>query len=137
MNLNKVFVDTSFFYALIDKRDQNHSRALAISQELMEAKSLLVTSWEIIIETVTLLRVRHGYQGSMVFIKNILPLLEILPCEETERQQALAVFKKFSKEHRLSLCDCLSYVLVGKKNYQLTMLSFDEDFIKLGLVVYR
>ena len=50
------FCDTSFFYACLDNRDVNAGRARVLVQEAADMASLFHCTWDIISETVTLLR---------------------------------------------------------------------------------
>lgn len=135
MNL-RTFVDTSYFYALLDKRDGHHTEAQTLSKQLLTEQAALITSWEIIFETVTLLRSRHSYRAAMVFIQKILPILEIYPTSLKTQKRALKYFEKFSRDHCISLCDVLSYILVKEELKNIKILSFDRDFLHLGLSLF-
>lgn len=60
----RVFVDTSAWYALIDRADPDHT---AVTACLREYKGRLVTSNFIFDETVTLLRYRLGWSPAQRF----------------------------------------------------------------------
>lgn len=53
-----VYADTSYFYAALDRRDRDHDRARALARQIQEQGVGIVTTWEVIVETVTLLRYR-------------------------------------------------------------------------------
>ena len=55
----RVFADTSYFFALLDPRDASHARAVEISEEVLLRNIELVTTWEIVLESATLLRYRR------------------------------------------------------------------------------
>jgi predicted nucleic acid-binding protein len=64
----RVFCDTFFFYACFDQHDVNHERAKQISDEAAVVGSALYVIWDIISETVTLLRYRRSYREALTFL---------------------------------------------------------------------
>lgn len=46
------------------------------------------------------------------------------------------VFKKVSKDKRLSFCDAISYVVITHMLDNIPSFTFDKDFRSLGLMVY-
>ena len=78
MRLRALFADTSFFYALLDGRDRDHEAALRLAEAVRRRRIPLLTTWEIVVETVTLLRMRHSYAAALVFVDEILPRLNVL-----------------------------------------------------------
>jgi len=131
----EVFCDTSFFYAAIDPDDVNHTRARAINQQLAQHRILQHTTWDIISETVTLLRYHCGYAESRDFIDDVVPKLLIHPVTEEDRLAALALFRRLSADKKLSLCDLISYRVVTEHLNNMICLAFDDDFKRLGLTV--
>lgn len=130
-----LFCDTSFFYALLDGRDHDHPTAEALARRIEREGIPLVTTWEVVVETVTLLRYRYSYQGACVFIDRVLPSLNVVYADDELRAKALDVFRRFSREHKISLCDALSYAVVCEQLGFASCLAFDEDFRRMGLAV--
>ena len=130
-----VYADTSFFYAAIDRRDRNHARAEALSRGIREQSVEVVTTWEVVVETVTLLRYRHSYMATQVFVRRVLPTLNLVYLSESERAKALILFSRTSRERKISLCDAISAVVVKDRLASIPCLAFDEDFQSLGLAV--
>ena len=130
-----VYADTSFFYAAIDRRDRNHTRAEVLSREIREQSVEVVTTWEVVVETVTLLRYRHSYMATQVFVRRVLPTLNLAYLSESERAKALILFGRTSRERKISLCDAISAVVVKERLASIPCLAFDEDFQSLGLAV--
>ena len=129
----KLFADTSYFYAVFDGNDQNHAQAMQYSQYVANKNIGLICSWEIIVETVTLLLYRFNAISSREFIKNVLPGLEIIYIDDSVRTKALTQFQKYSKDKKISLCDVISSVLIKDHLHHLKCLAFDDDFGRLGL----
>ncbi len=133
----KVFCDTSFFYAVLDKNDFDHERAISFAQWIKENHVAVLTTWEVVIETVTLLRYRLTYNGAAVFIKTVLPSLNIIYISDPDRAKALEIFLKLSKDKKISLCDAVSYTVITEHLESIPCIAFDEDFRTMGLTVLR
>ena len=131
----KLFCDTSFFYACLDPRDVNHRRAKALVEEAAGARNSLWVTWDIIGETVTLLRYRKSFQAALVFLSEVKPRLAIATYGDRLRNEAEQVFRQYGRDHRLSFCDAISFVVVTTLLDDMPCLAFDEDFRSLGLTV--
>jgi predicted nucleic acid-binding protein len=51
------------------------------------------------------------------------------------RVEAEQVFRRHSRDRRLSFCDAISFVVVTTLLERMPSLAFDEDFRRLGLTV--
>ncbi|NCO83497.1 MAG: hypothetical protein COS28_03095 [Nitrospirae bacterium CG02_land_8_20_14_3_00_44_33] len=134
-SIGKVFCDTSFFYAALDENDFDHDRAISFAQWIKENSVAVLTTWEIVIETVTLLRYRLNYKGAAVFIKTVLPNLNIIYLSDSDRAKALDTFLKLSKDKKISLCDAISYTVIKEYLEGIPCIAFDADFRAMGLRV--
>ena len=76
-----------------------------------------------------------GFEPARTFLTELLPGLSLLQVSDAERSAAIEEFLKRSRRRRLSLCDCLSFVLVGRRLAWAPCLSFDEDFASSGLPI--
>lgn len=132
----RAFCDTSFFFASLYPGDTNYDRAGAILAECQEQSVTLHTTWDIISETVTLLRYRASYNTAIQFLDVVKPALAIVRYDDSIRSAAEEVFKKLSKDKKLSYCDTLSFVLISDLLDNMPCLTFDNDFRSLGLMVY-
>lgn len=130
-----VFADTSFFYAALDRRDRDHGRACDFARSIQERDIGVVTTWEVVVETVTLLRYRYSYFGAQTFLRRVLPTLNLVYMDDVERRKALILFSRVSRDRKISLCDAISAVVVKERLASIPCLSFDEDFPALGLTV--
>lgn len=130
-----VFCDTSFFYACLDSRDRNHARAHTLAAEAASLGTTLCTTWDIVSETVTLLRYRRNYRAALAFLTNVKPELRIVTYGDRVRDEAEQIFRTYARDHRLSFCDAISFVVVTSLLDHLPCFTFDEDFRALGLTV--
>ncbi|MFA4917718.1 MAG: PIN domain-containing protein [Thermodesulfovibrionales bacterium] len=133
---NKVFCDTSFFYASLVPDDTNYDRAEDLLEYCKENAVVLYTTWDIISETVTLLRYRSSFKTALEFLDEIKPALYIVHYDDSVRTSAEDVFRKLSRDKKISLCDAVSFVVITHVLDNIPCLSFDRDFKTLGLTVY-
>jgi len=131
----RLFCDTSFFYACFDPRDVNHPRAEDLSAEAAASGSTLYVTWDIISETLTLLRYRRSYRATLTFLSEIKPDLHIVNYGDSVRAEAEQIFRRYGRDHKLSFCDAVSFVVVTTLLDDIPSLVFDEDFRTLGLIV--
>ena len=133
--LGRVFCDTSFFYASLDPRDVNHQRARSLLEEAMTDNVVFYCTWDIVSETVTLLRYRCSLERALQFLDHVKPSLHLVPYDGSVQKLAEEVFRRFGRDKKLSLCDALSFVVVTARLNHMPCLSFDDDFRQLGLTV--
>ena len=131
----RLFCDTSFFYACFDPHDVNHEQAKDLSTDAAATGSRLYVTWDIISETTTLLRYRRSYREALAFLTEIKPNLHIINYGERVRAEAEQIFRRYGRDHKLSFCDALSFVVVTTLLDDVPSLAFDSDFRALGLTV--
>lgn len=131
----RVFCDTSFFYACLDPSDAHHPDAHRLVIEATAADVALWTTWDVVGETATLLRYRVGHASALSFVGELYPRLHLAEYGVEVRTHALDIFRRYSRERRLSLCDAISFVVVSTLLDRMPCFAFDEDFRRLGLTV--
>jgi len=132
---DRLFCDTSFFYACFDPRDINHQKAQELSADAAASGSRFYVTWDIISETLTLLRYRRSYRDAVTFLTEVKPDLHIVNYGETVRAEAEQIFRRCGRDHKLSFCDAISFVVITALLADLPSLAFDRDFRALGLPV--
>ena len=132
---HRAFCDTSFFFASLYPADVNYERAGQILKEALDQKISLLTTWDIISETATLLLYRFSSKAAIRFLDEMKPVLNVVYYDDSVREEAEQIFRLFSKDKRLSFCDAISYVVAKTVLEDIVCLSFDEDFSQLGLTV--
>ena len=132
---NRLFCDTSFFYACFDWRDVNHQQAEDLSADAATSGSGLYVTWDIISETLTLLRYRRSHAEALTFLTEVKPQLHIVNYGETVRTEAEQIFRRYGRDHKLSFCDAISFVVVTTLLNNVPSIAFDRDFRALGLSV--
>jgi len=131
----RVFCDTSYFYACADTGDVHHQRALVLADEAVSHRTQLWTTWDVVSETVTLLRYRRGSEAAIRFLDAVKPELYVIDYGASTRVEAEQVFRRHSLNHRLSFCDAISFVVVTTLLDRAPCFAFDQDFRRLGLTV--
>jgi predicted nucleic acid-binding protein len=129
------FCDTSYFYACADRDDMHYQRALALAGQAATRRTQLWMTWDVISETVTLLRYRHSSAAAAGFLDDVKPRLRVMDYGANIRIEAEEVFRRHSRDHRRSFCDAISFVVVTTLLDRMPCFAFDEDFRRLGLTV--
>ena len=126
-----VFVDTSFFKAFIDEKDEFHKPAVSILEHLEKEEEFLVTTNYILDETMTLIRVKCGLQ-------RVKDLREALVClRKLKIVRVLVVDEKnawnwfWNEWSKLSFTDCVSFAVMKRLGID-GVATFDDHFVKAG-----
>jgi predicted nucleic acid-binding protein len=135
--IGEVFCDTSFFFASLEPRDINHQRARCLLEAAAADRVIFYSTWDIIGETVTLLRYRCGHERALQFLDRVNPSLHLVAYDMSIQHLAEEAFRRFGQDKKLSLCDALSFVVVTVRLDHMPCMSFDDDFRQLGLTVIR
>jgi predicted nucleic acid-binding protein len=124
-----IFVDTSFFYALVVARDRNHARAQRALEELGpdSTRERLLTTNHVIAETLTLVR-RLSYAEAVRLGEALFSgqLVRLHRATAEQERTAFEAFKKYSDQD-YSYVDCLSFVVMEDLGIR-EALTFDADF---------
>ncbi len=131
----RLFCDTSFFYACLDPDDANHERAEELTSDAVASAVAFFATWDIVSETITLLRYRIGFAPALRFLEEIKPHLTIIEYGPEVRDEAERVFRQRGRRRRLSFCDATSFVVVRSLLDDMPCFAFDRDFRALGLTV--
>jgi predicted nucleic acid-binding protein len=133
--MKPVFIDTSAFVALANKKDKNHGSARRFLRSLVRNRRPLITSTDVADEVVTLVRMRMGHRvavevGEAIFESQWCRLLEI---DSALRERAWTLFKRFD-DQTLSLTDCTSFAMMQSLAIE-DAFTFDrKDFAAVGFV---
>ena len=130
-----IFVDTSFWTALLWRRDTNHDDA----RKLLDAhgNEPLITSNHVRGEAWTVLRRRDGHHTALRFLDLLenSPRIEIARTSEEVERDALAWLRRHG-ERRYSFVDACAFTFMSKRRIH-TALAFDGDFAAAGFVELR
>jgi predicted nucleic acid-binding protein len=129
----RIFIDTSAFYALLDRDDAHHPRAKRAWTELLKAVHALATSNYILVETFALLQNRLGIEAARAFHDDILPLINIEFVASGTHRSGVAALLSASRRD-LSLVDCVSFEVMRTSGIN-TVFAFDKHFKEQGFAI--
>ncbi|MFA5028330.1 MAG: PIN domain-containing protein [Candidatus Methylomirabilota bacterium] len=124
-----LFVDTSAWYALLDRKDRNHLPAAHFVQQLPLP---LVTSTYVLDETLTLVQRHLGHAlavrvGRQIWEEKIARLVRVTPADEAA---AWSIFTRHS-DKGFSFTDCTSFALMQRLGLEAAF-AFDAHFEQSG-----
>ena len=126
----RIFIDTSAFYALLDRDDENHRKAKNAWVDLLKNENTLITSNYVLVETFALLQHRLGIEAVRGFQNDILPLVNIeFVISELHRSGVSALLS--ASRRNLSLVDCVSFEMMRTLEIK-TAIAFDPHFKEQG-----
>lgn len=132
---DRVFCDTSFFFACLEPRDAHHAQALEWLRLSRRRRTIYWSTWDVVSETVTLLRRKPGYARAVRFVEEVVPALQLVAVDDSLRLETLEVFKRLGRDKKLSFCDCLSFVALTTALDNIPTATFDGHFAAMGLPV--
>ncbi len=125
-----IFVDTSFFVALLLPKDANHSRAVQAIDALGQRRlsDALLTTNNVVLETITVARYEGDHRvavraGELLYAGTMTRLYRTTAEDE---QEAFAYLRRH-QDKAYSAVDCLSFVVMLKHGIT-EAFSFDDDF---------
>jgi predicted nucleic acid-binding protein len=129
-----MFIDTSAFYALLDRTDEYHLRAKGEWNRILDEGFTLVASNYILVETLASLQGRIGMEAVRGFQEDVYPLLYLeVVTPRIPRLGTAALLS--SSRRRLSLVDCISFEVMRETGIK-RVLTFDSHFIEQGFEVF-
>jgi predicted nucleic acid-binding protein len=130
-----IFVDTSFWIALRNRRDPRHAEAATLLRA--RAEGGFATSNQVRGETWTYLRRRAGHDGAVEFLDALerSPRVQLFLITEKQEQQALKWLRQ-RDEREYSFVDATSFILMRELRIR-EALAFDGDFSAAGFVELR
>ena len=129
--MNKTtLVDTSAFYAAIDRGDNYHKIARDIFRKAVSQKWKIITTNFIIAETHVLLLTKFGIDTGIKWLKSIPCEVERIS-EEDEWKAREIIFRYADKS--FSYCDACSFAIMERLEIK-EAFSFDRHFIQYGSI---
>ncbi|MGC2222311.1 MAG: PIN domain-containing protein [Methylocella sp.] len=135
MASRRVFGDTSFFFALVAKRDPAHGAAVTAYEKLLRAGGRLVTTDYVVDETLTLTKARIDAPTSLSLLDRM-ERSESIDLEMLTGERFTASKQYFRKhsDHGFSFTDCTSFVVMRALEIH-AALTTDRHFKEAGFEV--
>lgn len=132
--MDKIFVDTAAFLALINKSDRFHQNAKSVRDELSKEKVLFVTTDQVIIEVANGLSKLKFRNAVVQLIDSIINStdIEIVWTDKDIFNKAFDFYKK-AIDKEWGLTDCISFVVMKDKNIK-NAFTTDFHFEQAGFV---
>lgn len=124
--MKNILIDTSAFYALADRSDTYHSKALKFYEKNLQKRRFITTDY-ILVEVWILINHRLGRREAMEFWsglrKGIIPILGI---QKEDLELAFQVAKEF-EDQDFSLVDATTFALMQRMSIK-EAFTFDVHF---------
>jgi len=134
--MKPIFLDSSFFKAVIDTDDDFYSKARTQWQSLINTNRSLITTNYILDETFTLVRVKCNLRRALE-LRDVLFKKKInLTIIRVTLDDDASAWEWFEKDwSKLSFTDCVSFAVM--KRLGLTdVATFDAHFKRAGFIIY-
>lgn len=128
-----VFVDSSAFYAMLDRNDDNHASAKAIWGRLLNSRAALLTNNYVLLETCALLQNRLGMAALRAFQQEAVPLLNV-DWISAGRHRSAVEAALAAQRRRLSVVDCSSFQTMREQGVDVAF-CFDDHFREQGFTM--
>ncbi len=130
-----IFVDTSFWVALRNRRDGHYDQATRLWRSYADAQ--LITSNEVRGETWTFLRRRAGHAAAASFLDSLAasPRVAVMRVSDDAEERALTWLRRHD-EREYSFVDATSFDLMRVRRIR-EALAFDGDFAAAGFTELR
>jgi len=105
--LARIIVDTSAIYALLDRSDANHTKAVELLRKMREERRFVTLTNFIVAEAHALLLARLGHGLARTWLKNLRWPIEIVVAADEERAKEIILTyedKTFSYYRCHDLC---------------------------------
>jgi len=127
--MERVFVDTSAWFAYANSRDKSHTR---VREALEKWENRLVTSNFVFDETVTLLMMRGGGNVALKMGEGLRDpgLVRLMRLVTEDEEEAWSIFSRH-KDKNWSFTDCTSFALMRRLGLD-TAIAVDDHFKQAG-----
>ena len=129
----RTFVDTSAFYALLDRGDENHPSAKRAWTQMLNTGEPSVTSNYVLVETFALFQNRLGVAAVRGFQEDLIPILHVEFVSPEQHRSGVAALLAADRRG-LSLVDCVSFEVMRSSGIK-SVFSFDSHFKEQGFAV--
>lgn len=124
------FIDTSFFYAILDKSDKWHVVCRQVFDQVRAQMRPLVTTGYVVAETHTLLLYKLGQNIATPWLKDIRKWVEVILPSPNIEERAIEILEQYA-DQKFTFTDAISFATVESFDIPI-VLSADKHF-----VIYR
>lgn len=124
------FVDTGFFYAVLDQSDKWHTACKLIIDEVQDLSRRLVTTNLVVAETHALLLHKLGWSIATPWLRDIRRWVEVYTPQPENEEHAIAIIEQYT-DQKFTFTDAVSFATIESLRIPIA-LAVDKHF-----VVYR
>lgn len=134
--MRQIFVDSSGWIALYNRRDTKHARAAAALKSLVNTQVRLITSDYIVDESLTHIRAwgDHAYAVTFGNAMREHPLVEWIRIDPDLWSIAWDIFVRYD-DKAFSFTDCTSFAIMRSRTIR-EAFTFDADFRQMGFTTW-
>lgn len=126
--MERIMVDTSAIYALIDRSDDCHEKAKYLFKKLSERDVDLMLTNFILAETHALILSRLGHELAREWVKNLIWKIERVKEEDEKRAREIVITYK---DKSFSYTDATTFAVMERLKLEVA-LAFDNHFTQFG-----
>jgi len=132
----RIFVDTSAWFALSNRKDQHHKQAREFLASFQSVPVLFLTTDYVVDETLTLLRLKVSHREALAYLRlfSRSPQLSREQVTPDHLKRAEEIFARYD-DKSWSFTDCVSFAFMEAKNLQ-DAFTFDANFGQFGMKVH-
>lgn len=136
--MRPIFADTSFWFSLAVRADNNHHRTAELAVQLQEEGATIFISTLVLAETQRLIMHKLGIEAGHSFLNQLFQQVEqkfvmVLPISWDHTVLARKIITKF-RDQAITITDTSSVVLMNEYSI-LRIASYDNHFRIMGLEV--
>jgi uncharacterized protein len=129
--MNRVFVDTSGFYAALNRRDAHHRDAARLFQQARREHWFLFTTNFVLAESHALILVRLGRTRAWDFLRaTVTGSTNVIRAAEADERRARAIIEQY-QDKDFSYCDAVSFAVMERLDIR-EGIAFDDHFRQYG-----
>jgi len=129
-----VFVDTSGFYAALNRKDVAYREARHLFRQAREERWFLFTTNFVIAETHALILTRRGRDRAWQFLRSLYAgRTNVIRVEEGDERRVRSIIEMY-RDKDFSYCDAISFAVMERLGIS-EAISFDEHFRQYGKFV--
>ena len=126
----RVFVDTSAYYALVDRGDASHAVAVETLRRLTAERRRLVTTNVVLVELHSLIVNRIDRRAALDTLVALRASQTVVRVRERDEARAEAILARYDDKD-FSLADALSFAVMERLGINATF-SLDQHFVQYG-----
>lgn len=132
--MDKVFVDTAAWIALLNTSDELHQRAKQVMNQLKQQQAFLVTTEFVLLEVADALSAPFIRTRTIAFINGLrqLNVLQIIPISQALLAEGWQLYSQ-RPDKEWGLTDCTSFVVMAQQQIAVAFTS-DHHFQQAGLI---